>query len=116
MEPRSERSTVQELVDAMLQRAQTQHPQAEYSIIMAAEQTLLLPRHADQLWRIVNGRLGYYRCHVNRDHEVVAMPFEEDDLVLLSPLQTVGQRTPASIAPTYTGNLTTGAVSISGAS
>jgi hypothetical protein len=109
-EPRSGRSAVQALVDVMLDRAQVEHPQVEYSIMIAAERSLLLPRDADRLWRSMDGALGYYRCHVYRDHEVVAM----DDQVLLCPLLTASQVTPASTAPTYKGNLVTGAVSSTG--
>ena len=115
-EPRPERSAIQELVDAMLQRSQAEHPLTEYTIMVSAEQSLLLPRDSDQLWRSVNGRLGYFRCHVYRDHEVVAMPLVDESLVLLCPLQTAGKVTPASAAPTYVGDLATGAVSVAGQS
>jgi hypothetical protein len=89
---------------------------AEYTIMVAAEQSLLLPRDSDQLWRSVNGQLGYFRCRVYRDHEVVAMPLTDESLVVLCPLQTAGQVTPASVAPTYIGNLAPGAVSVAGQS
>ena len=113
-EPRSGRSAVQALVDVMLDRAQVEHPQVEYSIMIAAERSLLLPRDADRLWRSMDGALGYYRCHVYRDHEVVAMPLDLEDQVLRCPLLTASQVTPASTAPTYIGNLVTGAASSTG--
>jgi hypothetical protein len=113
-ESTSGRSAVQVLVDVMLERARAEYPHVEYSIMMAAEQSLLLPKDADRLWRNVEGGLGYYTCHVYRDHEVVAMPLVEDEQVLLCPLLTYGQVTAASTAPTYIGNLRTGAVTTMG--
>ena len=115
-EPRPERSAIQELVDAMLQRSQAEHPLVEFTIMVSTEQSLLLPMDSDQLWRSVNGRLGYFRGHVYRDHEVIPMPLTDETLVMLCPLETVGKVTPASAAPTYIGNLATGAVTIAGES
>jgi hypothetical protein len=111
-ETRPGRSAVQDMVDAMLQRSQAEHSLAEFTIMVSAEQSLLLPRDADKLWRSINGRLGYYRCHVYRGHEVIAMPLTDESLVLLCPLQVVGKATP----PTYIGNLATGAIGIAGES
>ena len=44
------------------------------------------------------------------------MPLTDESLVMLCPLQTAGGVTPASAAPTYVGNLATGAVTIAGQS
>lgn len=44
------------------------------------------------------------------------MPLIDESLVMLCPLQTVGKVTPASAAPTYIGNLATGAIGIAGGS
>ena len=55
----------------MLEQARRAHPGVEFSIAVAAEQVLLLPKDTDRLWRSdARGRLGFYRVHVYRDCEV----------------------------------------------
>lgn len=98
---------VQQLVDAVLDHAQTQHPGAEFGITLA--NALLLPKDTDKL---VRGS-GYYRGHVYRDCLVTEVPTQEtapiDHLVVVMPV--AGTSAEADSAATYYGDLRTGAIS-----
>lgn len=52
---------VQQLVDAMLDTAEAADPRTEHSITLTPENSLLLPIHATELPRIVDGVDGAYR-------------------------------------------------------
>lgn len=86
---------VQRLVDALLDRARTEHPGVEFSIFTSPQDSLLLPKEGDKLWRG-----GYYAGHVYRD--CLVEPMGGDDVVALVALD--------GAAPTYYGLLRTGEV------
>ena len=98
---------LQALIDSMLESAHGDAPGVEYVIALPDEQTLLLPRDSERLYR--GG--GYYSCHVYADHEVVGHPAVEawGHLVVVSPL--LDGSAAAAVAQTYYGDLRTGAVS-----
>lgn len=100
---------VQQLVDAVLDRAAAEHPGAEFGITLTLANALLLPKDSDTLWR--NG--GAYHGHVYRDCLVTEIPTEEpapiDHLVVASPV--VGTSAEADRAVSFFGDLRTGAVS-----
>ncbi|MBN9176368.1 hypothetical protein [Microbacterium sp.] len=101
----SARTYVQRLVDAMLDAAQSAAPKAEHSITLTPENSLLLPIHATELPRIVDGVDGAYRGHVYRD----CMVWDQlvlDHLVIVTPV--VGRVTEDSHGPTYFGDLRSG--------
>lgn len=105
----SSKPAVQNVVDTLLDLAQRDHPDIEFTIVVPAEQVLLLPRHSDKLWRHdSDGRLGYYRVHVYRDCAVES--FEIDEEVWLAPLISPGALSPAAATPTYVGDLFSGAI------
>lgn len=87
---------VQRPVDALLDRARTEHPGVEFSIFTSPQDSLLLPKEGDKLWR--GG--GYYAGHVYRD--CLVEPMGGDDVVALVALD--------GAAPTYYGLLRTGEV------
>ncbi|MBP2420762.1 hypothetical protein [Microbacterium imperiale] len=90
------------LVDAMFDAAQSADPKAEHSITLTPENSLLLPIHATELPRIVDGA---YRGHVYRDCMVWDHPVL-DHLVIVTPV--VGRVTEDSNGPTYFGDLRNG--------
>jgi len=96
---------VQRLVDAMLDAAQAADPRTEHSITLTPENSLLLPIHANELPRIVDGVDGAYRGHVYRDCMVWDQPVL-DHLVIVQPV--VGRVTEDSHGPTYFGDLRSG--------
>lgn len=53
-------TAVTQLVDQMLDAAAQAHLGVEYTIMLAQENSLLLQREAERLYRTVNGRFGYY--------------------------------------------------------
>lgn len=87
---------VQRLVDAMLDLVLKEHPGVEFSAVVPAQETLLLPKHSDKLWR----GAGYYRGHVYRD--CLVYDGAMDDFVALIPLD--------ADAPAYYGMLATGEI------
>jgi hypothetical protein len=87
---------VQQLVDAMIDRARTEHPDIEFTVFISAADSLRLPRHSTRLWR--DG--GYYTGHVYRD--LLVEDLGRDDVVGLVAHDRA--------APTYYGILATGAV------
>lgn len=87
---------VQQLVDEVMDRARAEHPGVEFSIFTSPQESLLLPKDGDKLWR--GG--GYYAGHVYRDCLVEATG--GDDVVALVALD--------GAAPTYYGLLRTGEV------
>jgi hypothetical protein len=100
-------STAQELVDAMLLEAHAAHPGIEYSITMAPEHTLLLPKHAGYLERELDGTAAAYRSHVYRDCMVWPMPIP-DWMIAITPV--TGRIPEAAAAHAYYGDLRTGEV------
>lgn len=101
-------TSVTQLVNALLDRAELEHPGIEYSITMASQNTLLLPKDNDVLRRQVNGRDGYYRGHVYRDVLINDMPID-GDLIIAGPV--VGTIPEADRAATYYGQLSTAVIS-----
>ncbi len=101
-----ERTPVHSLVDAMLDEAERTHPGIEYTVILSAENSLLLPLHSTELRREIDGIDGYYRTHVYRDTEVFAVPEMIDWLVTAAPL--LGRIPEAARATDYYGDLRTG--------
>lgn len=108
------RPRVQEMVDAMLEQARRAHPGVEFSIAVAAEQVLLLPKDSDRLWRSdAQGRLGFYRVHVYRDCEINEVDALQSQVYVV-PLLTLGVTAVADSAATYIGDLTTGSITTTG--
>jgi hypothetical protein len=97
-----------------LPQARRAHPGVEFSIAIAAEQLLLLPKDSDRLWRSdAQGRLGFYRVHVYRDCEVNEVDALQSQVYVV-PLLTLGVATAADSAATYIGDLTTGSITTAG--
>lgn len=96
---------VQQLVDTMLDTAETADPRTEHSITLTPENSLLLPIHATELPRIVDGVDGAYRGHVYRNCMVWDQPVL-DHLVVVQPV--VGRAPEDSQGPTYFGDLRVG--------
>lgn len=102
--------TVQELVDATLDVARSAHPGAEFSIVLAGEHSLRLPRESEKLLRPgPDGESGYYGGHVYRDCLVNAITGMADHFVAVQPVANTS--TEADAAPTYYGDLRTGKIS-----
>jgi hypothetical protein len=99
-------NAVQRLVDAMVDAAAAAHPAIRHSITLSPENSLLLPRDARELRRTVEGVDGAYRGHVYRDCIVWDQPVL-DYLVIVQPV--VGRDVETARAPTYFGDLRTGA-------
>ena len=104
---------VQQLVDRVLDEAQTRHPGVEFGLTLSLANALLLPKDANKLWREdSNGQTGYYSGHVYRDCLVTEIPNQEpamiDFLVIASPVRGTGQA--SDRAKTYYGDLRTGDV------
>jgi hypothetical protein len=99
-------SDLRELVDAALDRAHQEHPAIEYVIVLSNANSLLLPRHAEQLERTVAGVRGFYRGHVYRDALVEPSPLgpDFDHLAWLEPVTGPG----VDDAPSYQADLRTG--------
>tara|TARA_B100000378_G_scaffold263923_1_gene247115 strand:+ start:310 stop:642 length:333 start_codon:yes stop_codon:yes gene_type:complete len=96
---------VQQLVDAMLDAAETANPGTAYSITLSSGNSLLLPVHAPELHGTAGGVDGAYRGHVYRD----CMVWDEADLDYLVIVQpVVGRVVEDSRGPTYFGDLRTG--------
>jgi len=94
---------VQQMVDALIDRARAEHPGVEFSIFISPQESLLLPKDGDKLWRPDDqGRMGYYNGHVYRD--CLVEPIGGDDVVALVALDLA--------APTYYGLLITGEVTM----
>lgn len=103
-------TAVQRVVDELLDRARRDHPSVEFVIVLSNANSLLLPKHADQLERTRAGISGFYRGHVYRDALVEATADGPglDAGAWLSPLQVPGS--PA--APAYHGDLRTGQITV----
>lgn len=80
------KTAVTQLVDRMLDAAAQAHPGVEYSIMLAKENTVLLHKDADELWRTVNGRLGTYAGHVYRDTLVDGFEEMIPHLIIVGPV------------------------------
>lgn len=80
-------STVSDLADRLLAHAQAKHPGiSEWSLHVAETTSLLLPRHAQQLHRIIDGKEVHYRGHVYRDMLTWVHPaVPENILVITTP-------------------------------
>lgn len=96
-------STVSELADRLLAHAQAQHPDIEeWSLHIAETTSLLLPRHAHELHRIIDGKDIQYRGHVYRDMLAWVHPTIPENLLVIT--------TPHA-EHTYYGNLDNGTIS-----
>lgn len=94
-----------DLVDALLARAQHEHPDVpEWSITLEQAESLLIPRHADKLFRTVGGAAGYYSGHVYRDMLIRGVPDWPSDWIALNSLTT---------SDAYYGHLTDGTIATS---
>ncbi len=105
-------TALQQLVDAMLERARWEHPGVEFSIVLNNANSLLLPMDADQLDRARDGVPGFYRGHVYRNALVESTPSgpDLDTTAWLSPVQGTG----AESAPLYRVDLDSGEISTVG--
>lgn len=101
-------TALQQLVDEALDRAHLENPLIEYVIVLTNVNSLLLPRHAEQLERTVSGVHGFYRGHVYRDTLVEPSPLgpDFDHLAWLEPTAGPG----VGQAPAYRADLRTGHV------
>jgi hypothetical protein len=100
---------VQQLVDALLDRAGAEHPRVEYVVSVPQELIVLVSQDSDKLWRTVEQRLGYYRTHVYRDREIMESPVNAQ--VVAAPLLEFGNPGhPCHQAPTYIADLDTGMI------
>ena len=105
-------TSVQQLVDEVLEAAQSAHPGVEFDVTLSDVNALFLPKEADKLFREVGGRTGYYRGHVYRDCLVTGTPSLEaamiDHLVIIAPV--IGTSALADQAQIFYGDLRTGTV------
>lgn len=98
-------SSVQFLLDAMLDAAEAATPDADYSIVVTAENSLLVPVQSTVVEGSADSVDGAYRGHVYRG----CMVWTEsvlDYLVIVQPV--VGRFVDESRALTYFGDLRTG--------
>ena len=96
-------STVSELADRLLAHAQAQHPDIkEWRLHIAETTSLLLPRHAQELERTINGRTVYYSGHIYGDMLAWVHPAIPENLLVIT--------TPHA-EHTYYGNLDNGTIS-----
>lgn len=96
------RATVHELVDALLEHARSEHPDiTDWSVTLNQCESLLVPRHSDKLFRVIDGIPGYYNGHVYRDALIRGVPGWPADWIALTTI--------ASDA-TYYGHLLDGAI------
>lgn len=89
----------------MFERTRESAPGAEYVIMMSAENSLLLPRHATHIRRFTDAGFGTYRGHAYRDCLVEGFIDMNPDEVVLTPLRDGGSV--AISVPTLIGLLTT---------
>lgn len=106
------KTTLQRLVDELLDRARAEHPRTEFVIVLSKANSLLLPKDADRLERSRDGAAGFYRGHVYRDTLVEASADGPslDTSAWLSPVQARG----APDSPTYRADLMTGQITTTG--
>lgn len=92
---------VQQMVDQLIDQARREHPGGECTIVTSPQDSLLLRKDSDKLWRPAeDGPPGYYSGHVYRD--CMVEPMGGDNLILLSV--NFG-------SARYYGDLRTGAIS-----
>lgn len=94
-----------QLVDAMLERASTEHPGVEYNITVPEEVDMDLPPTADRVWRETSQGIGFYNGLVYRDSLVDVLP-TKPWLVIPSPWDS-------TTAKPYYGDLRSGHITTS---